>query len=179
MSAHGWRRAVLLSVATLCLTTGCGASDPTDDVPGLQRRLEAVDAAIAEGHDAAARDALAALVAATTRAEDDGRVEADQADAILAAAARLDSLLPTATPATEEPSTEAPTTTPPTTTAPATPTTRAPSTNGHPRSGGGSSGGGTGGGGGGGGGAGGGGPGSDHGKAKGHGAKPGKGNGHH
>jgi len=88
----GTTAACLLTV--VLLVPGCGAADPVESVPELEERLAAVDAAIVREDYAAARTALRRLVETTTEAEENGELEDDQADAILAAATRLEARLP-------------------------------------------------------------------------------------
>ncbi len=65
-----------------------------DDAPELAALLAKVDRAVADGDLEAALTSLDDLVSATTEAEAEGRIEATQAEAIVAAAARLESRLP-------------------------------------------------------------------------------------
>ncbi len=86
---------VVAATVVGALAVGCGGSeDPTAAVPSLSDRLEAVDTAIAQGDYAAARDAIDELVHTTTEARETGDLEADRADAIISAAARLEAQLP-------------------------------------------------------------------------------------
>lgn len=89
-----------LVVAMLVLLGGCGDDTaPADAVPELSALLGAVDDAVADRDDAATRAALDDLVRATRDAEDAGELDATDAEAILAAAAHLEEVLPeTATP---------------------------------------------------------------------------------
>lgn len=94
-----------LAIATLVLLAGCGdATAPADAVPELSDRLAAVDDAVVARDDAATRAALDDLVRVTREAEDAGELDASQADAVLAAAGRLEDLL--AVPAETEPTPE-------------------------------------------------------------------------
>lgn len=86
--------AALTVAAAVLLTAGCGGEPPSDAVPALEEQLSDVDAAIArEDYPAAAR-ALDELVRTTTEAYENGDLDEDQADAVLAAAGRLRGLLP-------------------------------------------------------------------------------------
>lgn len=88
---------------------GCGADDPTEDVPALVDRLDAVDAAIADRDYGAAREAIADLVDEAAQARDEGQIDDEQAEVIIAAAEELEDELPTdrepAPPADDDPST--------------------------------------------------------------------------
>ena len=93
------RRPVRASAAAVCtalvLLTGCGNQEtPAQAAPLLARTLDAVDAAISAGDFAAARTALNRLRVAASRARDDGRIDPEQADAILQATAALLERLP-------------------------------------------------------------------------------------
>ena len=91
-------RGVVATVLVLCAGAvgGCGggSQQPGDAVPALRAAVHTVDAALA-GHDVErARRALERLVALTSRAREDGRISATQADRVLAAVARLVTALP-------------------------------------------------------------------------------------
>lgn len=95
--SHGRRRPSLAGplVAGLVLVAGCGGSTaPAEDVPALAPALARIDDAVVAGRYDAAREHVDELVATTTQARDDGRLETSEADRILAAAARLVSALP-------------------------------------------------------------------------------------
>lgn len=91
--------------AVAVLLAGCGSeSTPAESAPELAEGLERVDAAIVDGKDPAARDAVRALVADTEEALAAGEIEQAQADAILAAAdALLDELGAAEPPKPQEP----------------------------------------------------------------------------
>lgn len=92
----------------LVLLAGCGSdSPPSSAVPSLSTRLDEVDAAIVDGRDAAARDALGALGEDTMAALEDGDLERAQAERILDAVQVLLEALPSPTPTpVEEPTQE-------------------------------------------------------------------------
>ena len=90
----------------LVLLVGCGSdSPPSTAVPTLSTRLDEVDAALVDGRDAAARDALGALGEETVAALEDGDLDQAQAERILDAVQVLLEALPSPTPA-EEPTQE-------------------------------------------------------------------------
>jgi hypothetical protein len=97
------RRAGLLATGVLVLVTGCvaGSSAPADEVPALADTLASVDQAIADHSYQRARAHLEDLVDTTADAREAGDLEPEQADAVLAAAARLLSALPEPSPAEE------------------------------------------------------------------------------
>jgi len=88
------------------LLSGCGeapveAADPTsaaDAVPALAASLERVDAALVARRAEEARTALATLVGLTEEARDAGELGAEEAAAILAAAAQVADRLPSPQP---------------------------------------------------------------------------------
>lgn len=87
--------AALLTAGALLITSGCGSgTSPADDVPALATSLDRVDEAIAAEDYDAARDAVAELTEVATRAEEDGDLDADQADRIVSAAESLVAALP-------------------------------------------------------------------------------------
>lgn len=90
-------------LAALALVS-CGDQPPAAvTVPGLTDSLTEVDAAVADKRYRAARRALARLTATTLEARRTGELGQDQADRILAAAARLEHELPTPPPAPPPP----------------------------------------------------------------------------
>ena len=90
----------------LLATTACAGPTPAgESVPALRDRLDRVDAALADADYGQARRDLAALTAQAQQAEDAGRLTTEQADRIVAAAARLVAGLPAPAPA---PSTSTP-----------------------------------------------------------------------
>jgi hypothetical protein len=87
------------AAALLVVSAGCGGPAPAGEaVPALRTHLSHVDAALADGKYAAARTALDALTRETITARAAGRLTPEQADRILAAAARLTADLPTPPP---------------------------------------------------------------------------------
>jgi len=77
--------------------SGCGAdASPAASVPELAEHLDAVDAAVVEEDWTSAQAALEDLTRATTEAQDAGELAGTDAEAILAAADRLESRLPEA-----------------------------------------------------------------------------------
>lgn len=98
----GWRARAASLVAVLVLA-GCGGdATPADEVPQLATRLDRVDQALVDGEYSTARRELDALVEATVEARDDGTLEAEEANRILAAAAHLLSAFPDPPPARSE-----------------------------------------------------------------------------
>jgi hypothetical protein len=98
--AARWLRALVLA-GLLAVSAGCaGATPPGETVPGLRTHLDRIDRALAERRYDVARTGLEALVRAATDARASGRLSPEQADRILAAAARLAADLPTAQPTT-------------------------------------------------------------------------------
>lgn len=111
----------MAGLLTALLVSACGgAGSAGEAAPEVSQRLDQVDAAVAAGDLAAAREATEALVRATKQAEAAGDLTAEQADRILAAATQLLDGLRTGTPPS---SPEDPTPAPPTeeTTAPVPP----------------------------------------------------------
>jgi hypothetical protein len=95
------RARIVLTAAAMVLaaTAGCGtATPPGEAVPGLRTQLSRVDAALADREYAQARRALDALTRETAAARDTGLLSAEQANRILAAAARLAADLPAQAP---------------------------------------------------------------------------------
>ncbi|MBO9520822.1 MAG: hypothetical protein J7518_04715 [Nocardioidaceae bacterium] len=94
------RGAVALSLALAVgagALSGCGTDrvvSASEQVPALSTTLDRVDAAVAAHRYDAARRQLRSLIAATTAAREDGRLDDDRANGILAAAARLLAALP-------------------------------------------------------------------------------------
>jgi hypothetical protein len=75
--------------------SGCGAdTSPAESVPELAEHLDAVDAAIVEEKWSSAKAALEDLGRAATEAREAGELSDSEAQAILAAADRLESRLP-------------------------------------------------------------------------------------
>lgn len=102
-----------LAAALITTSAACGTSTPPGEAaPGLRAQLSRIDTALAAQQYTTARTALDALVRETVAARNAGTLSADQAQPILAAAARLAGDLPS---------------TPRTTTTTPTPTTSAPS----------------------------------------------------
>lgn len=89
--AARWPALVLTGVL---LTAGC-SEDPTgpDPLPAIDTALTRVDEALVAGDLAGARTALGLLEALTQNAQDDGRLDEDTADEVLAAAAALEARL--------------------------------------------------------------------------------------
>jgi hypothetical protein len=95
-----------LAAALLAAAVACGSITPAgDSIPALRTQLSRVDAALADRHYTDARRALDVLTRETVAARAAGRLSAEQADRILAAAARLAADLPAQAPA---PQTSAP-----------------------------------------------------------------------
>jgi hypothetical protein len=95
------RARIVLAAAAglLAAMTGCGsATPPGEAVPGLRTQLSRVDAALADREYTQARRALDALTRETAAARDAGRLTDEQANRILAAAARLAADLPAQAP---------------------------------------------------------------------------------
>lgn len=84
--------------AAVLVVSGCGGAAPSDDVPELSDELSRVDTAIAEREYRKARRHLNDLVRTTVESRESGDLGTDQADRILAAAARLMSALPRSRP---------------------------------------------------------------------------------
>jgi hypothetical protein len=98
---------------TAMVAAGCGSDTaPADAVPELADRLEQVDTAVATGDEARIRQRVEALVAATESARDEGSLDDEDAERILAAADAMLARLPAEEPAPEPPSppTSSPTT---------------------------------------------------------------------
>lgn len=92
--AAGW--AALLVALALALT-GCARADsapPAEQVPALAAMLDEVEAAVVDGRFVAARRLIDELVEKTVEAVDDGDLDDDAGDEILAAAAQVRALLP-------------------------------------------------------------------------------------
>ena len=104
-----WTRTALVA-AVLAAAVGCAAAPPPGEVvPSLRAQLSRVDTALADRQYGTARTALDALVRETIAARDAGKITADQANLILAAADRLAADLPDrATPTSAPPPTAAP-----------------------------------------------------------------------
>ena len=101
--AARWPRALVLA-GVLAAAAGCArATPPGETVPDLRAHLGQIDRALAERRYDVARTSLEALVRTTTDARAAGRLGPEQADRILAAAARLAADLPASTPSTTEP----------------------------------------------------------------------------
>jgi hypothetical protein len=80
---------------TAMVAAGCGGETaPTESAPELAEQLERVDQAVVVGDDARIRDRVEALMAATESARDDGRLDDEQADRILAAGEAMLARLP-------------------------------------------------------------------------------------
>ena len=105
------RRLAILALTAL-LVAGCGgASAPADSAPELAEQLTRVDRAVAAGDEVRIRERVEALASATEAARDDGTLDDEQADRILAAADELLAQLPDEAPA-PEPSPTTPTSSP-------------------------------------------------------------------
>jgi hypothetical protein len=90
---RAWFVAMLLAASAVLV--GCGDdTSPAETEPALAERLDRVDAEIAADDLAGARKAVQALINETARARVDGSISAEQADAILRAAAELLRRLP-------------------------------------------------------------------------------------
>ena len=99
MSATSRSGVRLRAAATVCsalvLAAGCaGDASPADAVPELRTRLSAVDQAIADHEFGQARREIQRLVRETVSARQNGDLDPDAAEPILAAAAGLVSALP-------------------------------------------------------------------------------------
>jgi hypothetical protein len=93
MRRSGLRAAV--AVAVLGLAAGCaGPTTPGQAAPRLTEVLSRVDSAIAQHHYRQARNELDDLVSAVDDARDAGDLNAEQANEVLAASARLSAALP-------------------------------------------------------------------------------------
>lgn len=109
--ANAARRLATLALTAL-LVAGCGgASAPADSAPELVEQLARVDRAVAAGDEVRIRERVEALASATEAARDDGTLDDEQADRILAAADELLAQLPDEAPA-PEPSPTTPTSSP-------------------------------------------------------------------
>ena len=84
-----------IPAALITTGAGCGTSTPPGEAaPGLRAQLSRIDTALAAQQYTTARTALDALVRETVTARNAGTLSADQAQPILAAAARLAADLP-------------------------------------------------------------------------------------
>lgn len=99
-------RILAVVLVVVVSATGCTREAPVDSAPELAGRLARVDAAIVGGQFGEARDAVDALLRATTRALGEGRLDEAEAERIIAAAERLRRELPEDLPevTAEEPS---------------------------------------------------------------------------
>ena len=90
------RLACLLAGTVMVPLTGCsdGSPDPVDAVPELGETLVSVDEALSERRFREARAHLDELVEIAAAAREDGDLEPEQADRVLAAALQLISALP-------------------------------------------------------------------------------------
>jgi hypothetical protein len=97
---------------TAMVAAGCGGETaPTESAPELAEQLERVDQAVVAGDDARIRNRVESLMAATESARDDGRLDDEQADRILAAGEAMLARLPAEEPAPEpSPPSSSPTT---------------------------------------------------------------------
>lgn len=97
------------AAAAALVLGGCAAGTPGESVPSLADGVADVDAAVAAGDDAAARDALEQLVADAGQAVDEGRLSPTDGETIVAAAeALLAELTPEPAPEPEPEPTEDP-----------------------------------------------------------------------
>ena len=96
------------TAASVLLLASWGSAPPGEQAPALTKELSAIDDALAQSDYARAQEHLQKLVAAAEDARAAGDLDDDDADRVLAAAARLLAELPGApdTTATPEPSTE-------------------------------------------------------------------------
>lgn len=99
MSGRGrhamWLRPVAVVGCIVGLIAGCGGgTQPGEAVPALERRLSAVDSAIADHQYGQARRQIQRLVTITVAAREAGELAPEEAEPILAAAASLTSALP-------------------------------------------------------------------------------------
>lgn len=99
MSGRGrhamWLRPVAVVGCIVGLIAGCGGgTQPGEAVPALEKRLSAVDSAIADHEYRQARRQIQRLVTITVAAREAGELAPEEADPILAAAASLTSALP-------------------------------------------------------------------------------------
>lgn len=100
--SFGW-----LAALVLVLTTACGAGpSAADRVPKLATTLERIDAAIVDGDDVSARAHLDELAGQVEQARDSGRLDADEAARILAAADEVRAVLDTEPRPVEPPETD-------------------------------------------------------------------------
>jgi len=109
---HALGVVTLLAVGTIAAACG-GDAPPAESVPHLADRLERVDEAIADDRPGQARRAVEALVDEATAARMRDDLTAEQADAILRAAARLLDRLPTTPDPSPEPTEPVEPTSPP------------------------------------------------------------------
>jgi hypothetical protein len=85
----------LIAAAVIVAAAACGTVPPPGQaVPALRSHLSSVNTALANNDASGARRALDALTRETSTARDAGRLTPEQADRILAAAARLAADLP-------------------------------------------------------------------------------------
>lgn len=82
------------ALCLLLLLTACGGGSPADSVPELERELSAIDDALSEPDYAEAQEHLETLVATAEDARAAGDLDDEDADRVLAAAARLLAELP-------------------------------------------------------------------------------------
>lgn len=106
MTAAGTRAAgwTALLVALALALTGCARADsapPAEQVPALAAMLDQVESAVADGRFVEARRQIDALVEETVQAVEDGELDEDAGDDILAAAAQVRALLPAQLPDNE------------------------------------------------------------------------------
>ena len=91
----GAGRRLATAVGVLLLSAGCANTDaPVQAVPELHTSLSQVDRAIVQHRPGQARRQLKQLIRTTVQAQDAGRLDSAQADAVLAAAAGLLNALP-------------------------------------------------------------------------------------
>ena len=97
----------VVTMLTLVALAGCGGdASPADQVPSLAQRLESVDTAIEVGDFAAARTAVQELVNEAAQARVEGRLDGEDADQILQAAAAVLERLPDQVDSAETPTPE-------------------------------------------------------------------------
>lgn len=92
--AAGW---AALVVALALALSGCARADsapPAEQVPALAAMLDEVEAAVVDGRFGAARRQIDELVERTVEAVEDGELDEDAGNEILAAAAQVRALLP-------------------------------------------------------------------------------------
>ena len=112
--AKGVRRLAALALTSVLLLTGCGdQAAPGDAAPELADQLNRIDGAVAAGDEAAIRQRVESLIAATKESRDAGRIDDAQAARILTAADELLGQLPAEEPEPKPPPSSPSTSAPP------------------------------------------------------------------